>query len=123
VADFTDVIGEQELPSGSMSRVRADGRDLLLANVDGAFYAADAHCPHLRANLTKGVLDGTVVTCPLHGSQFDLTDGRVVEWTRWSGAVKAVASAVRHPRPLRVYEVKVDAGRVLVGPEKTQPPA
>ncbi len=57
-------------------------------------------CPHLRGRLWLGKLDGTVVTCPVHGSRFDLTDGHVVRWTTWSGLVLGVSNIVRAPRAL-----------------------
>ena len=60
--------------------------------------------------------------CHLHHSQFDLADGHVVRWTDWSGAVLTIAEPARHPRPLRTYEVKIEDGKVFVGPE-IPPPA
>ena len=122
MSDGIGVVSADELADGQMVGVEVDGHKLLIAHVGDAFYASDAHCPHLHANLTKGTLEGTIVTCPLHGSQFDLRDGSVVRWTKWHGAAKSMAELTRHPRPLRVYEVTVEDGRVLVGPQK-EPPA
>jgi 3-phenylpropionate/trans-cinnamate dioxygenase ferredoxin subunit len=119
MSDFIDAAAAGDIPQDTMREVKVDGHDFLLANVGGEFYASDAHCPHLHANLTKGKLEGTVVICPLHGSRFDLTDGRCLEWTNWKGTAKSVASFVRHPRPLRVYEVRIEDGRVFVGPQLT----
>lgn len=115
---YTDVLGADDLPAGAMTDVEVDGEMLLLARVGETFYASQGRCPHLHGHLAKGTLEGTVVTCPRHGSQFDLVDGHVVRWTDWTGAVEAVAEALRHPRPLRTYEVRVENGRVFVGPEK-----
>lgn len=121
MSEFIDIGATSQFKPGTLSEVKMDGHDLLVANVAGALFVADAHCPHLHANLTKGTLDGTVLTCPLHGSQFDLTDGSCVRWTNWSGAVKSMAEFVRHPRPLRVYETRIEADRLLVGPQKVPP--
>ncbi len=115
---YTDVLGAEELVSGAMTDVEVDGKTLLLARVGSTFYASQGRCPHLHGNLAKGTLEATVVTCPTHGSQFDLTDGHVVRWTDWTGVAQAAAEALRHPRPLRMYEVRVENGRVLVGPER-----
>lgn len=117
MSEFIDAVGVEDVPPNTMREVKVEGHDLLIANIDAQFYAADAHCPHLHANLTKGKLEGTVVVCPLHGSRFDLTDGHCIEWTDWKGTAKSIATLVRHPRPLRVYEVRVDSGRVHVGPQ------
>lgn len=118
MGEFTDLVAVDEVAEGQMVGVKEDGHLYLVARVSGAFYVADGHCPHLRGNLTKGTLEGTVVTCPLHHSQFDLVDGSVVQWTDWSGAALTVAKAVRHPRPLPVYEVEVADERVRVGPPR-----
>ena len=122
MSERIDVLSAGELADGQMVEVEAEGHKLLLARVGDAVYASDAHCPHLHGNLTKGTLAGTIVTCPLHGSQFDLRDGSVVRWTKWHGAAKSMAEFTRHPRPLRVYEVAVEGGRVRVDPQK-EPPA
>lgn len=118
MGEYIDVLGMDDLQDGEMTGVKVDSHDFLVARVEGRYFIADGHCPHLHGNLTEGTLEGTVVTYPLHHSQFDLTDGSVVRWTDWSGAVLSVANMVRHPRPLRVYEVEVADGMVRVGPQK-----
>lgn len=118
MSEYLEVMGVDELADGAMSVIRVDDHDLLVARVAGAYYISDAHCPHLHGPLSKGELDGTVITCPWHGSKFDLADGRCLLWTDFHGAVKSMAGLVRHPRPLRVYEVLVQDGKVFVGPQK-----
>ncbi len=115
---FVDVLGSDALAPGGMTGVEAHGKTVLLARVDDDFYATQARCPHMGGNLLKGTLEGSVVTCPLHASQFDVTDGSVVRWTDWTGVLEAVGDALRHPRPLTTYEVRVEAGRVMIGAEK-----
>lgn len=122
MSNYIEVLPAVEIAEGSMARVEVDGHDVLVANAGGSYYAADAFCPHLHGHLWEGTLEGTVVTCPRHGSQFDLTDGHCVRWTAWSGAAKSMAEFARHPRPLRVYECMVEDGKVLIGPQK-EPPA
>ena len=118
MSEFIEVADAATFKDGEMRQVAVDGHELLVAAVGGNFYIADARCPHLHGHLARGTLEGTVVTCPVHHSQFDLSDGHCVRWTDWSGPVKTMAELARHPRPLRVYEVSVDGGKVLVGPEK-----
>jgi nitrite reductase/ring-hydroxylating ferredoxin subunit len=62
-----------ELKPGTMKPVTANGKKVLLANVDGAFYAMQQKCPHLGANLCRGRLAGKTITCPLHSATFDIT--------------------------------------------------
>ena len=123
MSEFLKILLVDDICEGEMHGVSVDGHELLVAKVGGAFYIADGRCPHLHGNLAKGALEGTVVTCPLHHSQFDLADGHVVRWTDWTGVVKSMAELTRHPRPLRVYESTVVDGHVLVGPEKAPAPA
>jgi nitrite reductase/ring-hydroxylating ferredoxin subunit len=54
------------------------GTRIAIANVGGTFYAFDNTCTHLQCSLAEGKLDGSVVTCPCHGSQFDVTTGALL---------------------------------------------
>ncbi len=62
-----------------MKKVNLGGEDVLVANVDGQFYAIANSCTHQGGPLDEGELEGTVVTCPWHGGQFDVTTGKVLE--------------------------------------------
>ncbi len=104
-----------DLADGKMKMVDVAGHKILLARVGDRYYAADNRCPHLGGNLSAGTLAGTIVTCPLHHSQFDLVDGHVVRWTDWTGLLSTVNQALKSPRPLKTYEVKVEGDRILVG--------
>ena len=85
MTDYSDVLGADEIADGTMTYVEVGDGPLLLARLGETYFASQAYCPHLHGHLWQGSLQGTVVTCPRHGSQFDLTDGHVVRWTDWSG--------------------------------------
>lgn len=121
MSEFLSLIAASEVPNGTMKAVEVEGHDFLVANVGGEFFVTDAHCPHLHGNLSRGTLEGTVLTCPLHGSQFDVRDGSVIRWTDWGDTLRKVGSLVRHPRRLRTYEAEVVDGIVKVGPQKEPP--
>ena len=74
---FVKVAETEELPSGAPKRVMVDGTPVLLANVDGEYYAVSDDCPHEDASLYKGYLKGYHIHCPLHGSRFDVRTGKV----------------------------------------------
>lgn len=114
MGEYLEVARDGELKDGGMKKVSAGGRDLLLARVGGKYYAADDKCPHLGGSLSSGILQGTVVTCPRHGSQFDLADGHNVRWTDWTGFKQKMANAFKSPRAIAAHEVKVEGGAVLV---------
>ena len=65
-----------DFPPGTSRELAVGDLVLALCNVDGHFYALDSICPHAGGPLGKGALDGTVVTCPWHGWQFDVVSGR-----------------------------------------------
>jgi nitrite reductase/ring-hydroxylating ferredoxin subunit len=63
---------------GAALRVSVEGRAIAIFNVGGSLLAIDAACTHMRGPLERGRVDSAgVVTCPLHGSQFDLRTGAV----------------------------------------------
>lgn len=114
MAKFVEVSGGYEIKSGGMKLFNVAGREVLLARSGDNFYAADNRCPHMGGNLSEGKLEGTVITCPLHHSQFDLTDGHVVRWTDWSGVKLSLTKILKSPRPIKTYKVKVEGKKVLI---------
>jgi len=78
MADYVTVASVDDVPAGSSKVVLAGGRLLALFNVDGTFYALDNTCLHRGGPVGEGDLEGTVVTCPWHGFQYDVTTGRNV---------------------------------------------
>jgi nitrite reductase/ring-hydroxylating ferredoxin subunit/hemoglobin-like flavoprotein len=85
-----------EVPPGSALLVG----NVAVFNVDGSFYATQDECTHKQGPLSEGELDGSTVTCPYHGAQFNVCTGAVL----------------RGPatKPLATYRVVVqgDIGRV-----------
>jgi nitrite reductase/ring-hydroxylating ferredoxin subunit len=69
---------EADLPDESPTAVVAEGRQILLYRQDGTLYALDDVCSHAGGLLSRCPVDGLTATCPLHGSRFSLTDGRVI---------------------------------------------
>lgn len=97
---FVPVAAEADIPEGAMKCVAVDRRRVVIANVEGRFHAFSDICGHRNAPLSRGVLSGYIVECPLHFAQFDIRDGKFVD-----GPVSA---------SLPVYEVRVVEGRVFV---------
>ena len=67
-----------DITSGKMVMVSADGKDILVTNVNGNYYAMDDTCTHAGAGLSDGSLDGSTVTCPWHGSTWDCKTGKMI---------------------------------------------
>ena len=113
MSKFIEVAKIEELKSGTMKTVIAGGREILLARVGDKYYATDNRCPHVKGDLSQGKLEGTVITCPLHGSQFDISNGQVVRWLK-GGLMSKIGKALKLSRNLAVYNVKIEDGKVLV---------
>jgi NAD(P)H-dependent nitrite reductase small subunit len=75
MANFVKVAQVGDVPPGSGKCVEVNGRQVALFNVDGKFHAIDNICLHRGGPLAEGELDGTVVTCPWHAWQYDVTTG------------------------------------------------
>jgi 3-phenylpropionate/trans-cinnamate dioxygenase ferredoxin subunit len=114
MAEFVEVARVAELKDGVMQAVSAAGKEILLAQVGGNYYAADNRCPHMGGKLAQGKLEGTVVTCPRHGSQFDISSGQVVRWLKGAGLGAMLGKALKSPKTLTVYKVKVEGGKIMV---------
>ncbi|MDA4115780.1 MAG: non-heme iron oxygenase ferredoxin subunit [Thaumarchaeota archaeon] len=97
---FEKVAETSEVPAGGMKVVKVAGTDVLLANVQGELCAIGNKCTHVGGPLGKGKLDGSVVTCPWHGSKFDVKTGAVIA----GPAVK--------PEP--AFQVKVENSAVWI---------
>jgi nitrite reductase/ring-hydroxylating ferredoxin subunit len=99
IGSFVKAAKTTDIPVGTMKHVEVDGVEILLANVEGKFYAVSDRCPHLNATLSEGTLNKTVVTCPRHLSSFDVTTGKAI-------------SGVRSNLP--TYEVKVVGNDIFI---------
>ena len=67
-----------DFPDGSMRKLEISGKQVLLVNMDGQFFAVGNICTHRGGPLNEIPLDGKVATCSWHGGQFDVTTGKVI---------------------------------------------
>jgi nitrite reductase/ring-hydroxylating ferredoxin subunit len=67
-----------DIGEGKMTHVTAGGKEVLVANVGGNFYATGNTCNHAGAELHEGELSGKELTCPWHGAKWDVTTGDLV---------------------------------------------
>ena len=111
---FVEIATKNELKDKSKKMVKIDGHELMIAQVGDKYYCSDNRCPHMGGNLSQGTLEGTVITCPRHHSQFDLTSGHVIRWTDWTGIKKSLGKLLKSPQNLKTYDVKIDGEKILV---------
>ena len=75
------IVGKvSEIPPGEMKKVSADGKDILVVNNNGDFFAIDDTCTHAGASLSEGQLQDSTVTCGWHGAQFDCKSGKLAKF-------------------------------------------
>ena len=104
MSDFEAVLKVSDLPPGEVAKVEVGLTPVIVGNVNGSYFAVGNTCPHAELPMIedRGELDGEVVECEYHGSQFDMTTGGVVN-----------GPAVL---PVQQFAVKVEGDDILVGP-------
>jgi 3-phenylpropionate/trans-cinnamate dioxygenase ferredoxin subunit len=97
---FVNVASIADLKPNKMKAVNANGKPILLVNLESTYYAIGNKCTHMQCTLTNGELKGEVVQCSCHGSRFNVKTGKVV----------GGPAAIDEPK----YEVKVENGQIMV---------
>jgi nitrite reductase/ring-hydroxylating ferredoxin subunit len=97
---FVPVTRASTLAPGTMTWVVIDRERVVIANVEGVYYALRDTCGHRGAPLSKGRLAGHEIECPLHFARFDVRTGKLV-----SGPASA---------DVVTYEVRVEQDTVFV---------
>jgi len=100
MAEFESVLKTSDLGPGDMKAVTVDGTEIVVANVEGRFCAFGGVCPHEQGPLVEGELDGDVLTCPWHFTEFNVFTGEALEGVT--------------DQPIPVYEVRVEGDNVQV---------
>jgi nitrite reductase/ring-hydroxylating ferredoxin subunit len=76
---FVAVAQVEDLAPGEMKFVAVERERIVLAHVDGGFYALRDVCGHRNAPLSRGRLEGCLIECPLHFAQFDIRTGKYID--------------------------------------------
>lgn len=126
---FVQVIQTAEIAPGGMKAIELNGRELVICNCAGTFYALDRRCGHMNAPLEMGTLDGVILTCAMHCAQFDVTTGEALSgpiptYLGGETAPPRTATFLKntemlmqhiHTQPcISAYQTKVESGWVLV---------
>ena len=69
-----------EIADGAMKHVEVDGKEIMIGNWEGKFYAIADRCGHMNSRLSSGTLRDNFVACGLHGARYDIrTGGKISE--------------------------------------------
>ena len=101
MADPVLVARASEIPIGAAKVVVVLGHPVAVFHLGDGFFAVSNVCLHRGGPVGEGTLDGSVVTCPMHGWEYDVRTG------------KNVANPEAR---LRTYRVQVAGDDVLVVP-------
>ena len=99
---FVRTVKLAEVPPGTVRELQVEGKAIAMANIDGRVYAINNTCLHRGGPLGQGLLEGKVLTCPWHGWQFDVTNGRAAQ--------NPAARVDCYPIEVRGEDVFVDLG-------------
>ncbi|MDD5018703.1 MAG: Rieske 2Fe-2S domain-containing protein [Eubacteriales bacterium] len=105
---YVKVAQTAEFIQARKKKISIEGRQILLAYVDDAYYAVDNTCTHMGGSLYDGKLDGDHIVCPRHGSEFDLRTGKLARSGKMA-FIKVKAGDIR------TYPVKIEGDDILVG--------
>jgi nitrite reductase/ring-hydroxylating ferredoxin subunit len=89
-----------KLGDGEMRVFDIDGTKVAVAAAGGRLYAFDDACTHMGCSLGEGKIENKTVTCPCHGSQFDVSSGAVIR-----GPAQ---------RPVRSRSVQIEGDDLLI---------
>ena len=78
MANFVKVAGDGEVALGTVKCVRVGDRTIALFNENGTLQAYDDYCTHVGGPVSRGSYENGIVTCPWHGAQFRVEDGKAL---------------------------------------------
>jgi len=90
-----------DVEPGKMIKKTFDGLDILVANIDGKYYATDDSCTHSGSSLSEGELNECTITCGWHKAEFDCKTGKLSKFP-----VKI--------RDLTSYDVSIESENVCI---------
>lgn len=108
-----EVLKIGELANGQMKAVKVDESEILVARDSDDYYAVSNVCPHRGGKLSQGRLEGTIVECPIHGSRFDITNGRVLRRLN-GGFTGKLLGLLKIISSIKTYKVKVEGDNIMV---------
>jgi 3-phenylpropionate/trans-cinnamate dioxygenase ferredoxin subunit len=97
---WIDIVAAADVPAGCCHGAAVDGLFIAVCHVAGGFHAIEDMCTHEQSSLSDGSLDGTEITCPLHGARFSVVTGAALSEPAYE--------------PVRTFPVRVERGMVQV---------
>lgn len=90
-----------QISVGQMKKISVDGKDIVVANIGGDYFAMNDTCTHASASLSEGKIEDSTIICDWHGAQFDCKNGKLIKFPA-------------KINDLEVYNVIVEEDNILV---------
>jgi nitrite reductase/ring-hydroxylating ferredoxin subunit len=74
--EYIEVAKTSQIDDGQLMHIEISDKEILLANINGKFYAMDDRCSHMNARVSLGNISKNIVTCPFHAAKFEVTSGK-----------------------------------------------
>ncbi len=109
-----------DFPQSGKAVFKVGDQSVLVVKSGEAFYAIANKCPHLGLPLAGGKVEGTTITCPFHGSKFDLKSGENLDWVTsfvgmpipvWS---RRLLEMGKKPAPVTTFNLVVENGQIYL---------
>lgn len=100
-----------DVSTDKVLKASADGKSVLVAKVGDQYCSVANKCPHLGLPMAKGKFENGVITCPFHGSKFEICTGKNVEWVEsfvgipLPGAAKKMMAMGKSPTDVASFNV------------------
>jgi 3-phenylpropionate/trans-cinnamate dioxygenase ferredoxin subunit len=104
MSDWVDVTEVAAFAHGERRVVDIGGREILVVNLNGQYFAVEDVCTHDGTPIAEGEIIGEEIVCPRHGARFCLRTGRAL-----------CAPAYE---PVATFPVRVESGVVQVCPHR-----
>ena len=99
--EYIEIAPVGELPEGERLFVEIEGKPIVIFNIAGQFFSIGDVCSHDDGPVGEGQLSEYTITCPRHGAQFDIRNGKVV-------TMPAVVD-------IPAYPVQIREGNIFLG--------
>ena len=98
--EWIDVGSEGDVSKTAPLSVEIDGYPIVVVRCGETLFAVEDRCTHDGENLAGAEIEDCEIICPRHFARFDLRSGEALTPPAYE--------------PLRTFNVRVEAGRVLV---------
>lgn len=107
---YVKIAKADDVKDGEKKKISVQDKEILLTNVKGKYYAINNKCPHMGGSLSDGNLDGYSITCPRHGSVFDVRTGESTKEAKMAFMKIKVNDTPAYPVKVEGKDILIDIG-------------